>query len=101
MHNTQFYFLDSFLKNFNQVMKDLVFYHNKVQPPKSFIINKKILLPFQLPMLIRHDIGIMLGLYTEKKSASRLLHYFQDDLYGGIRKSFPGKQFPANKIRFS
>lgn len=96
MHNTQFYFLDSFLKNFNQVMKDLVFYHNKVQPPKSFIINKKILLPFQLPMLIRHDIGIMLGLYTEKKSASRLLHYFQDDLYGGIRKSFPGKQFPAN-----
>ena len=96
MHSTQFYFLDTFVKNINQVMKDLVFYHNKVQPPRSFIINKKVLYPFHLPMLIRYDIGIMLGLYTETKSATKLLHYFQDDLYGGIRKSFPRKQFPAN-----
>ena len=106
IHDTQFYFLDGFIKTINSVIKDLSFYHDNVIIEKKFIQssvaithngNKKQnrIVPIPYTMYIHSNIANILGLYTGNKSASKLLYYFQDENYAE-KYDFPRKPFPSN-----
>ena len=106
IHNTQFYFLDAFIKTINSTIKDLSFYHDNVIIEKNFIQSfvaikhngsetRRKIIPLPFTIHIHNNIATILGLYTGNKAASKLLHYFQDEKYGE-KFEFPRKPFPAN-----
>ena len=106
IHDTQFYFLDGFIKTINSVIKDLSFYHDNVIIEKNFIQSSLAIThngkrkqyrihPIPYTMHIHSNIANILGLYTGNKSTSKLLYYFQDENYAK-KYDFPRKPFPSN-----
>ena len=105
MLNTKFYFLETFFKNINDVLKDISFYHDNFSIRRNFIetrfssLSKPKILPIKFPILVRNDIGLILGLKCEKKIGKKLLDFFEIGLMKTISKSdglFPASLFVSD-----
>ena len=89
LHNTKFYFLDRFIENINDVIKDISFYHGNISIKKNLIETRFTSLthprinPILFPILIRNDIGSILGLKCEKKLGNKMLDFF----HGGLMET--------------
>ena len=87
LHNTQFYYLEKFIETINNVMSRLEFYHGPVKVPSKLITVSKRIRPFPFPLLVRHDIGAILGLQEGKTFLKRLIDYFHGGLMRTLEKS--------------
>ena len=100
MHHKECFYLDTFINHVNSVLKLITFYHDNAKIETDLVQNEYEIhsLPFRR-ILVHDTIAETLGVYTEKKSATKLLDYFIN-MQGCINDSPPTTLFMDDVYKF-
>jgi hypothetical protein len=80
MHYKECFHLDTFINHINSVLKSITFYHDNAKIETDLVKNEYELHPLPLRILVHYYIAETLGLYTEKRTATKLLDYFTNTM---------------------
>ena len=78
MHYKECFYLDTFINHINSVLKSITFYHDNAKIETDLVQRAYELHSLPFTILVQEYIAETLGIYTEKKSATKLLDYFSD-----------------------
>ena len=75
IHNKEYFTLDTFIKHINSILKSITFYHNRAKIETDLIQKEYELHALPFKTLVHESIAKILGIHTEKKTATKLLDY--------------------------